>query len=139
MSDLPPTPNLSNSEVAVRAYHGRPGYWRTLDIVDYETPEKEIITVPRGFVTDFASIPRVFWNVLPPFGRYTAAAVIHDYLYFKQDRERLHADLIFLWAMQELQVERWKRHSMYQAVRIFGQRPWKLKVTAEQQDFNLGM
>jgi hypothetical protein len=35
-------------------------------------------TVPRGFQTDFASIPRIFWTILPPVGRYDKAAVIHD-------------------------------------------------------------
>jgi len=40
----------------------------------------EIITVPVGFITDFASIPQIFWNILPPFGPYGKAAVIHDAL-----------------------------------------------------------
>lgn len=39
------------------------------------------ITVPEGFVTDLASVPRPFWNILPPFGHYDRAAIIHDYLY----------------------------------------------------------
>lgn len=39
------------------------------------------LTVPTGFITDFASIPRLLWNLLPPTGRYAKATVIHDYLY----------------------------------------------------------
>lgn len=39
------------------------------------------ITVPMGFVTDLASIPRGLWNLFPPHGRYDYAAVVHDYLY----------------------------------------------------------
>ena len=38
------------------------------------------IYVPRGFVTDFNSIPRFFWRLAPPT-EYGEAAVIHDYLY----------------------------------------------------------
>jgi len=34
-----------------------------------------------GFVTDFASIPRPLWWLLPKWGKYGKAAVIHDYLY----------------------------------------------------------
>ena len=38
------------------------------------------ITVPAGHRTDFASIPRVLWPLLPPVGRTGKAAVIHDWL-----------------------------------------------------------
>ncbi|MEM9213525.1 MAG: DUF1353 domain-containing protein [Cyanobacteria bacterium P01_F01_bin.150] len=40
----------------------------------------DVISVPAGFQTDFASVPCVFWPILPPVGRYSKAAVIHDYL-----------------------------------------------------------
>lgn len=40
----------------------------------------ETFTVPRGFITDAASIPRVFWPLLPPLGPYTDGAVLHDWL-----------------------------------------------------------
>ena len=40
-----------------------------------------IVVVPAGFATDFASVPRAFWRLLPPFGEYMLAAVVHDYLY----------------------------------------------------------
>jgi hypothetical protein len=37
------------------------------------------IYVQEGFVTDQASVPRVMWPFIPPFGRHTFAAVIHDF------------------------------------------------------------
>lgn len=40
-----------------------------------------VVHVPVGFVTDFASIPRMFWSIMPPEGWYGKAAVLHDYLY----------------------------------------------------------
>jgi hypothetical protein len=46
-------------------------------------PSNEIIKVPVGFVTDFASIPRAFWSILPPIDNYAKAAVIHDWLYWE--------------------------------------------------------
>lgn len=49
-------------------------------LVDYENKDTTI-RVPAGFVTDFASIPRAFWVVFPPTGKYGKAAVVHDYLY----------------------------------------------------------
>src|SRR5690348_11529740 len=41
------------------------------------------VKVPIGFVTDFASIPRVFWTMLPKDGLYTYPAIIHDFLYWE--------------------------------------------------------
>ncbi|WP_347060175.1 DUF1353 domain-containing protein [Blastococcus sp. HT6-30] len=35
--------------------------------------------VPAGFVTDFATVPRVGVWPVPRFGRYTAAAILHDW------------------------------------------------------------
>ena len=34
----------------------------------------------RGFITDGASVPRILWPLFPSWGRYSRAAVIHDYL-----------------------------------------------------------
>ncbi|RUT32648.1 DUF1353 domain-containing protein [Arsenicitalea aurantiaca] len=45
------------------------------------------ITVPAGFMSDGASVPRPLWWFLPPWGdRATAAALIHDYLCDMLDR-----------------------------------------------------
>jgi len=38
------------------------------------------ITVPEGFITDGASIPRLARNFFSPTGRYFGAAIIHDYI-----------------------------------------------------------
>lgn len=40
-------------------------------------------SVPLGFITDLASVPRVLWALLPPHGRYAKAAILHDYLLTK--------------------------------------------------------
>jgi Protein of unknown function (DUF1353) len=36
--------------------------------------------VPAGYRTDFASVPRIAVWLIPRFGRWTAAAILHDYL-----------------------------------------------------------
>ncbi len=76
--------------------------------------------VPAGFQTDFASVPRFFWRVLPPTGEYGIAAVIHDWLYQSKSVSKREADLVFLAAMQELNVAGWKRKIMFNAVHWFG-------------------
>ncbi|EAO1688573.1 DUF1353 domain-containing protein [Salmonella enterica] len=80
----------------------------------------DVIEVPAGFVTDLASVPRIFWTLLPPDGKYAKAAIIHDYLYDNALRTKKEADLIFLDGMTVLGVPRWKRMIMYYAVRLFG-------------------
>jgi hypothetical protein len=80
------------------------------------------ITVPSGFVTDGASIPKIFWSILSPFGDYFAAAVIHDYLYSNNNDKfsRLQADLIFKEAMFNLGVPWYRREVIFRAVHSFG-------------------
>ena len=82
------------------------------------------ITVPVGFQTDFASIPRPFWAILPKWGKYGNASVIHDWLYWDQRRPRPAADAIFLEGMQVLGVTALVRYVIYAAVRLFGWLAW---------------
>ena len=89
-----------------------------------EENSADIIIVPVGFQTDFASVPSLFWIILPPDGQYTASAVLHDWLYYTQTRTRLASDRIFLEAMKVLKVNIFKRLIMYRAVRAFSWIPW---------------
>lgn len=93
----------------------------------YYTSAKERICVPINTYTDFASIPRIFWNIFPPTGTYAIAAVIHDYLYEQQGIEkysRKDCDNIFLEAMHANGVSITARYIMYWMVRLFGKWAW---------------
>ena len=89
-----------------------------------ENGARREITVPAGFETDYASVPRFFWRIVPPGGRYADAAVIHDYLYKKKIGTRKEADRIFMLAMKGVGVGLRQRALMYRAVRMFGARGW---------------
>lgn len=93
----------------------------------YLDAEKKIshIVVPANFVTDFASVPRIFWSLFQPWGRYGKAAVVHDYLYACGRNSRKFADEMFLKAMKLLGVTKWRRSIMYWAVRLGGWRAWR--------------
>lgn len=98
----------------------------------------EIIRVPAGFITDFATIPQFLWGVFPPTGKYTKAAVIHDYLTANKGRipyshsdtypeqityrcySKRQVDSIFFEAMSVLGVNRIKKRIIWLAVRAFG-------------------
>lgn len=87
-----------------------------------------LIVVPAGFATDGASIPRLLTNLLPKWGRYSRAAVVHDYGYRRigdgdphpHMPDRRAADAVFLEAMLVLGVSRIIAYAMYGAVRAFG-------------------
>lgn len=81
-------------------------------------------SVPACFKTDLASIPRPLWAVLPPVGKYDAAAVVHDYLYQTNGLTRAAADSILLEAMGVLGVGRLTRWLIYSGVRLGGWKPW---------------
>jgi len=82
------------------------------------------IVVPRGFVTDFASIPSIFWTVAPPTGRYQWAAVVHDYLYWSQGCTKDVADRTLRLAMFEHHVPALERETIYRAVDLLGKSAW---------------
>lgn len=100
--------------------------WRLVEKLDYriyETPST--ITLEPGFVTDFASIPRPFWSILPTWGQYGPASIVHDFLYWDQQCSREQADAIFLAAMKESHVKEPWRTIIHFAVRMGGFFSWK--------------
>ena len=101
--------------------------WRVDEPFEYHIGSPEsgmVIRIGTDFKTDFASVPRFLWGILPPTGKYGKAAVIHDYLYRTALASRAMADAIFLEAMGVLGVALWKRWAMYLAVRLFGWRAY---------------
>lgn len=106
---------------AVRQVNSRE--WELLEDLEYHVGSEDstdIIIVPKGFITDFASSPKWTWWIVPPFGRYSPCAVIHDFLYRNGLRTRKECDDIFLEAMVVMDVPVWQRNLIYGSVRIFG-------------------
>ncbi|MDM0078953.1 DUF1353 domain-containing protein [Variovorax sp. J2P1-59] len=99
--------------------------------------EGPTVVVPAGFVTDLASIPRVFWSLLPTDGAYTFPAIVHDYLYWVQRYPREVADSVFRYGMDDMKVSSTVSKSIYAAVRAGGGSAWtnnaKLKQSGEMR------
>lgn len=78
------------------------------------------ITVPAGFETDFASVPRLpvaYWL----FGNVAQeAACVHDFLYSIGAVTRAQADDVFAEASEACGVAAWRRGPMWLGVRLFG-------------------
>jgi len=79
-------------------------------------------TIPSGFTTDLASIPKFLWSIYAPNKVNTiAAAVIHDYLYFcPMQMKRKEADSIFYDALIYNGVKPRVAFQYWFAVRTFG-------------------
>jgi len=79
------------------------------------------ITVPAGFRTNFASVPRIP-VIYALFGNTShSAAALHDYLYSGcYPISRKNADSVFLEAMKARGQSIWQRRIMWRAVRWFG-------------------
>ena len=101
----------------VRYLNGR--VWKLLTAFDYHGPYG-VLTAPAGFITNFASIPRPLWPLLPPTGRYGKAAVIHDYCYQTHCVSKAHADDTFAAAMRDLGVNPVTLWILYEGVHVFG-------------------
>lgn len=90
--------------------------------------KNKIVIVPRGFLTDGATVPRLFWGLIPPWGKYGQAVVLHDYLcevpgYWNygtwEELERKDVDQIFNQAMGNLGVSSLLRKTLYTAVKLY--------------------
>lgn len=73
--------------------------------------------VPAGFVTDFASVPRIAVWLIPRFGRYTPAAIVHDYLCQNLPIPPADVDGVFRRIMREQGVPPIRRWLMWTGVR----------------------
>lgn len=96
--------------------------WKTLESFEYhigEYPSEEIITVPEGFETDFATVPRIVWSIISPIDNHAKAAVIHDYCYEYKIYSRKRCDEIFKEALEVLKINSVKIWFMYHSVRYF--------------------
>tara|TARA_B100000035_G_C20958150_1_gene535197 strand:- start:453 stop:926 length:474 start_codon:yes stop_codon:yes gene_type:complete len=120
------------------------------DLLKYcgvQVTKKNVISVPKGYITDLASVPRFCWAFIAPFD-VARAAVVHDILYEKintaykngkilseQNREKYRkvADDVFKEGMEsaEPEVPKWKIWAAYNAVRVFGR--WAINSSAPRR------
>lgn len=108
------------------------GSWRLLEDLGYDqnTPFSAEVIVPAGFVTDFASVPRLPLAYLLAGGVGDPAAVVHDYLYreIPHSVSRAQADEVFYQALLVCGVAKWRAYVMWAAVRCCGWTSYKGEV-----------
>lgn len=102
------------------------GRWRGLAPLLYHSDivREPLIVVPRGFVSDFGSVPRLpfayawFGNIAQ------APAFLHDWLYTSHEISRRKADGVLREAMKSIGVSWIQRNAWWLGVRLFGGSHW---------------
>lgn len=111
-----------------------PGIYKVLEDFPYQSRRLDtVLFVPKGFVTDLASVPRLPIVYMLTGGTSDEAAVIHDFLYQKhyyikdgkpKKLSRRQADLVFMEA-NSINEPRWRVEMMYLGVRAGGWNSWR--------------
>ena len=108
--------------------------WMLTAPMCYET-HNGCFYVPAGYITDHASVPRVFTSIVPPVQSEIAeASILHDWFYNKDSRivQRKFADL----CLRELTIARGGRKTMsyaaWLAVRIGGEGSYRKEFCREK-------
>lgn len=91
-----------------------------------------LFIIPRGYPTDFASVPRIAWSIFPPHGLMANASILHDYMYDNRinedklgaDQARVFADKLFLAHCLNDGVPMWQAAFVYGIIRLFGKSWW---------------
>ena len=109
--------------------------WRVYEplVCHYDMGDgKETLIVPSDFVTDLASIPRIFTWLVPRVGEWNKPAVVHDWIYAHKGEmpsgkvfSRREADLLFWSALRERRVRRTRAFLMFAAVTLGGWIVWR--------------
>jgi hypothetical protein len=94
--------------------------WAVVDPLVYRG-KRDRFVVPAGFGTDFATVPRPVLWLVPRFGAYTLAAILHDWLCTEGIRAGAvtsrEADGLFRRVMRESGVPVLRRWLMWCGVR----------------------
>ena len=93
---------------------------------DIKLQNGDLIHIDKGYQTNGADIPRIFWRLYPPYSpEYMPAVLVHDYLcdvamqQENRDDAFLDADNAFLDVLTQLNVNKIKRIIFYNAVRAW--------------------
>jgi hypothetical protein len=95
--------------------------------------------IPRGFVTDLASIPKIFWNLISPWELGDTGPLKHDWRYRNGiDGTQKDADDGLMEDMKADNVPKWKRDLAYAMLREFGRSSWNSRsaVIEELEEVN---
>lgn len=99
------------------------GVVRLNQLYEAQTDTMGLVTVPQGYATDFASIPRIARPFICQMGKCARAALLHDWL-LHLDQNHSRSSRVFLEALKASNVSAFTRYIMFAVVWV-----WTLKVS----------
>lgn len=129
-------PNTSTLDGVKVRQIGATANYEVVDDYTYQSTNYKI-TVPKGFVYDRASIPRIFWVIIDKDSLSNVAPLFHDLLYRNGGKlpqtqvspyrtfSRDDTDNLFYELMTRCGVSYLRRVAAYEAVRKFSGPHWK--------------
>lgn len=91
-----------------------------------ELENLKTVTIPKGFYTNFASVPVIFRNFIPNVSLNNDVTLWHDYMYWNVNHpvSRSEADRVLKDASRLKGIPTFKAYLMWVAVRLFASKYW---------------
>lgn len=101
-----------------------PQQWKVHEPIVIRIYGSEMV-IPKGFVCDFASVPKFMKPLFPDKAIYSTAAVVHDHLYKTGLSSKWMADAVFCELLACAHCAWITRMSMWLGVAMFGFVAWR--------------
>lgn len=84
--------------------------------------------IPKGFTTDFGSVPKKFRNIISNVSKFNVAWLLHDYMYSKLctiNISKSDADILLRRNLEYLGMSYVDRWLVYYSVKYFGKKHFR--------------
>lgn len=106
-------------EILLRKSDQKYDWYELVDDCDFEHEDVKFV-IPKGFTTDFASVPQLFWWLIPAHCKAAMPSIVHDYTCEFGILPRWKCDAIFLRLLRQSGIKAWQYYLMYAYVRALG-------------------
>jgi len=91
-------------------------------------------TIPKGFITDGASCPRILWSICAPVaGPFGLGAIVHDWVYTDGPMiSRYIGDCILYTAGKNRNANWLQAYAVYYGVRLFGNSNYRTSTSLDK-------
>lgn len=122
---------ITKKPIQLREIEGMDGKYEVVENIEYYNG----LVVPKSFITDLASIPKLFQGVVGVPEDFDEESILHDFLYSKYNNYGINrdtADKIFRQSLVLNEVNPIVANLMYLAVKVGGELHWQEKIFTEQ-------
>lgn len=122
---------LTKRPIRLKKIEGMKGKYEVLEDIEYYNG----LVVPKSFITDLASIPKLFHGIIGVPEDFDEESILHDFLYSKYNDYGINketTDKIFLQSLLLNGVDKTVAYLMYKAVDTFGRPHWDNKIFTKQ-------